>query len=106
MRFPFTIALALGLLAAAPARADCGVDHAFVDRQITQGIFRPNRFAAPPPEIPVALRLIGEGRRDEAKVLFAAISKTPEAEWRRDMTLAAIVLDAGWSAWLLDGCPD
>ena len=104
MRLPFAAAFALGVLFAFPALADCSVDHAFVDHQITEGIFRPNRFTALPLEIPQALRLITEGRRDEAKALFAVIGQMPQAQWP-NLAFGKIVLDARWSAWLLDDCP-
>lgn len=103
LSFLLAAALAFGLVAT-PALADCSVDHAFVNRQIIDGIFRPGRFAAVPPAVPHALALIVEGKRDEARDTFTALGKVPSPHWP-NMEYAAIVLDARYSAWLLDDCP-
>lgn len=103
MRFQLAAALAFGLVSA-PALADCSVNHAFVNQQIIDGIFRPGRFKAVPPAVPHALALIVEGKREEARDVFAALGKVPSQHWP-SMDYAGIVLDARWSAWLLDDCP-
>jgi len=75
-----------------------------VNHQIVFGIFREGRFDPVPPAISNALALIVSGRRDEAKALFSEVGRIPQEQWitANDIEL---VIDARWSAWMLDGCP-